>query len=378
MCRPQHESRTNPWLTPNPSPLSHNVHAWTARLASHHPDRRFATYVIDGIQSGFRIGFNRGQRLLPARKNMLSAYHQPQVVDDYINRELTAGRFLGPFPPQVLPEAQVSPFGVIEKSKTPGRGWRLITDLSSPEGSSVNDGISSELCSLQYTSIDKVAQASRAYGRGALLAKVDIKSAYRLIPVHPDDRHLLSVRWGQALFVDAMLPFGLRSAPKIFTAVADGLEWCARQQGARSIDHYLDDFIIIGPPTTDDCANALSILEHECEALGVTLAPEKTQGPATRICFLGIDIDTTTGHLYLPTDKLIRLRRTLRQWSTRRFCVKRELESLIGTLQHAAKVIRPGRTFIRRMIDLLKGRRSAASPYIRLNNDFRADLAGGD
>ena len=88
----------------------------------------------------------------------------------------------------------MSPFGVIEKSITPGQGWRLITDLSSPEGSSVNDGISSELYSLQYTSIDKVAQALRAYGRGALLAKAGIKSAYHLIPVHPDDRHLLSVR----------------------------------------------------------------------------------------------------------------------------------------------------------------------------------------
>ena len=72
------------------------------------------------------------------------------------------------------------------------------------------------------------------------MAKTDIKAAYRLVPVHPDDRHLLSVEWKGVQYVDARLPFGLRSAPIIFTAVADALEWCIRRQGVTDIDHYLD------------------------------------------------------------------------------------------------------------------------------------------
>lgn len=52
---------------------------------------------------------------------------------------------------------------------------------------------------------------------GAQLAKVDVKAAYRLVPVHPVDGLFLGL---QSLFVDCMLPFGLRSVPKIFTAVA--------------------------------------------------------------------------------------------------------------------------------------------------------------
>ncbi len=56
-------------------------------------------------------------------------------------------------------------------------------------------------------------------GRGALLAKCDLKSAYRNVPVHPHDRWLLGMLWDDQLFVDMVLPFGLRSAPKIFTAV---------------------------------------------------------------------------------------------------------------------------------------------------------------
>ncbi len=87
------------------------------------------------------------------------------------------------------------------------------------------------LCSLQYTLVDRVARAARLLGPGAFLAKVDVKSAYRLVPVHPEDRPLLGMRWYGEYYVDSMLPFGLRSAPKVFTAVADAVEWCVHQRG---------------------------------------------------------------------------------------------------------------------------------------------------
>ena len=79
---------------------------------------------------------------------------------------------------------------------------------------------------------------------GALMAKVDIESAYRLIPVHPQERHLLGIIWKDNIFVDPMLPFGLRSAPKIFTTVANAFQWCPEQQCFNRVDHYLDNFIV--------------------------------------------------------------------------------------------------------------------------------------
>ena len=72
-------------------------------------------------------------------------------------------------------------------------------DLSHPKGASVNDGIKSELCSLSYTSVDAVVRIIMAMGSGVLLAKFDIESAYRLIPVHPDDRPLFGVMWRDKL-----------------------------------------------------------------------------------------------------------------------------------------------------------------------------------
>ncbi len=274
---------------------------------------------------------------------MRSAYDHPEVIDEYIAHESRAGRFVGPVAMRSPghPHQQVR---VISKGHT-GK-WHLITDLSSPEGASINDGIDPGLCSLRYTSVQKVAQAALQLGPGTLLTKLDVKSAYRLLPVHPEDRRLLGVHWGDELYVDAMLPFGLWSAPKIFTAVADALEWCFRREGVAWIDHYLDDYITMGPADTLLCQSNLDRIMSVCEQLGVPLALEKLADPTTCLEFLGIEIDTGEGVLRLPADKLSRLQDALRRWGRRRACRRKQLERLIGVMQYAATVIKPGRTFL--------------------------------
>ena len=367
--RPDTLSPTPSQLHPSVSPLTARLEAWRSRLAAH-PDREFAEYILEGLQLGFRIGFDYSHPLVSSRRNMRSARLHPNVVEEYLYGECAEGRIIGPLASTI--GIHTSRFGVIPKGHTPGK-WRLITDLSSPEGRSVNDGIDSTLCSLQYTSVDRIARVAASFGPGSLLAKIDRKSAYRLVPVHQDDRPLLGVSWQGQCCMDAMLPLGLRSAPKIFTAVADALEWCVRHNHhIPFIDHYLDDFIVVGPPNSRACADALLALE-ECEHLGFPLAPEKKEGPASTITFLGILVDTTSGTLSLPQAKLVRLREEINHWLSRRTCRKRELESLVGTSQFAAKVIKPGRSFVRRLIDLLKTRRRPEH-YIRLNNLVKSDL----
>ena len=154
--------------------------------------------------------------------------------------------------------------------------------------------------------------------------------------------------------MDPMLPFGLRSAPKIFTAVADAIEWCVRQRGVSYLKHYLDDFITYRPPSSSVCGRNLAILAEECKQLGATLAEEKSEGPTTTLQFLGIEVDTVAATLRLPQDKLLRLQQLTVEWCSQKACRKRELESLIGVLQYACKVIRPGRSFLRRLLSSIK------------------------
>lgn len=57
----------------------------------------------------------------------------------------------------------------------------------------------------------------------------------------------------ESMYIDAMHPVGLRSAPKIFNAIADGLEWCVISRGVAKIFHCLDDFAVAGPLDLESC-----------------------------------------------------------------------------------------------------------------------------
>ena len=118
-------------------------------------------------------------------------------MEDYLQTELSLGRLVGPFHPSLVPNVCISRFGVIPKNhkETIKTKWRLIVDLSFPAGQSVNDGIPKELCSLKYITIDDAISYNVRLGQGTHLAKIDIKSAFRLLPVHVADQHLLGVQW---------------------------------------------------------------------------------------------------------------------------------------------------------------------------------------
>ena len=368
-CAAQPPKAVPPELAVQTSPLVWQD--WARALASH-PDRRFADYVVRGVRDGFRVGYEPTSKCTQAGRNMQSARDHPEVISVYLADECEKGRVLGPFQPGEVPGVQTSRFGVIPKKGH--NKWRLILDLSSPKGRSVNDGIQADLCSLSYVSVDDAARAIAKAGRGALLAKVDVKSAYRLVPVHPEDRLLLGMSWDDEVYVDSVLPFGLRSAPKIFTALADALEWVVRQTGVEVVLHYLDDFLLVGRPASIQCRVDLQRLLGVFCWLRIPVAMEKLEGPVTCLPFLGIELDSELMCLRLPLEKLAELRTLVAQWTHKKVCIIRELRSLVGKLQHACKVVRPGRTFLRRMFELLKGTAPKHQHFIRLNKEFRSDL----
>ena len=339
-----------------------------------HPDRAAVSFVLTGLRDGFRLGFSPSSCVLKsASANMLSASHHPLVIDDYIQTEVALGRVAGPFPDMPFPHLHISRFGVIPKSNQPGK-WRLILDLSSPEGHSVNDGVPKLPYSVQYVTVDDFIDGIMARGRGTLMAKFDVASAYRNVAVHPEDRYLLGMKGRDTDYVDMVLPFGLRSAPFIFTAIADMVEWTlTNNHGVDFLRHYLDDFLTLGPPDSPVCLNNLRSCLQLCSYLGLPLHPDKLEGPYTTLTILGIELDSVTLQARLPLEKRERVIALLDLWSSKHFCKRRELESLVGHLHHACKIALQGRTFLRRMINLLCAFRREDHP-IRLNKDFRLDL----
>ena len=171
-----------------------------------------------------------------------------------------------------------------------------------------------------------------------------------------------------------MLPFGLRSAPKIFCAIADSLEWILYQRGISSSLHHLDDFLTMGPPNSDRCASNLQLISDTCRYLGLPLKSQKVEGPTTSLTFLGIVLDTIHMELRLPQEKIQRLKTSIAKWTRRKACRKKELLSLIGSLSHACTVIAPGCVLMRRLITT-SCRAKTLSHWIHLDAEFRSDVA---
>ena len=107
--------------------------------------------------------------------------------------------------------------------------------------------------------------------------------------------------------------------------------------------------------------------------LGVPIEHSKLEGPSWSLTFLGIEVDTVSFQLRLPRDKMFRLREALLSCIQRRSLTKKELQSLVGLLQFATKVIRPGRPFLRRLYSKQQIS-SSTSHRIRLNTPARADI----
>ena len=171
-----------------------NVEKLAAEL-SHYPDKMKVDFVIAGLNYGYRVGFNASLVSLQAASgNMPSALLQPSVTDDYLRNELDKGRIAGPFKTPPLPNLHVSRFGMIPKKHQPGK-WRLILDLSSPRGASVNDGIPKEEFSVQYMKVDAIINGIMTCGHGTLMAKFVVESAYCNVAVHSADRRLLGMKW---------------------------------------------------------------------------------------------------------------------------------------------------------------------------------------
>ena len=179
------------------------------------------------------------------------------------------------------------------------------------------------------------------------------------------------------VYVDQALPFGLRSAPILFTVVADAIGWALMKAGIVLHLHYLDDFLFFLHPLAGLRTLLRSHVLDTLANLHVPVATNKIEGPATTITFLGIQIDTISFELRLTAEKLEYISRLARSWRTRRSGRSKDFDSLLGHLSHAATVIRQGRTFLRSLYDI---QAATTSPYhhVHLNAPARADLLWWD
>lgn len=186
---------------------------------------------------------------------------------------------------------------------------------------------------------------------------VDIKAAYRTVSIHPDHWDFQGISWNYGgvptYLKDTRLCFGLRCAPYIFTQISRFVVNCMARRGFYNVVGYIDDFWVT-EKTFDDCCRAQIALISLLRDLGFSVNWGKCISPSTKVQYLGIIFDSDRMTLSLPEKKLTDVHRELQFFLGRHRATKHQIQRLCGVLAHAAKVIYGGRTFSRRIINLLK------------------------
>ena len=345
------------------------------RLLLRHPCVKTRNFLVSGFRFGFDIGFRGVFHTPNARpRNLRSARDNERLVSEAINKELVRGHTSGPFPSAPFPDTHCSPIGSAPK---PDGSVRLILDLSSPRGDSVNDGISQEEFACTYSKFDEAVRIIQHLGRGSYMGKIDIKHAFRVCPVRPCQWPLLCFQWKGSFYTDTRLPFGSRSSPFIFNTFAHAVAWMALTvMGISFLIHYLDDYFL-AHWSRARCNHDMTLFLELCKCLGVPIAEDKLIGPSQYITYLGIEIDSVNMRIRLPADKLADVRCKVHSLVGKDKIQKGALLSLIGSLSFASKVVKPGRMLLRRLIDLSTTVTSKHF-YVTVNSCAREDIAWWD
>jgi hypothetical protein len=255
--------------------------------------------------------------------------------------------------------------------------WRMIHNGSRGKntGTSVNCGISAEDATVHYVTFDDVLDDIRKAGKCSTVFKSDIKEAFKHLSVHPDDIPLQGIFVGEHLYLETRLVFGLRTSPKIFSRLAECLRYVfATVAVCPALKNMLDDFFNVEPGRHTRANHMiLPALLTFFDAVGLPWAAEKTEAPNCVMTVLGFEVDTLNMTYRVPEKRMAALRTQLPLFKNKTIVTKNELARLVGVLSWCSFSVRNGRTFLRRLIDLMTSLPTQLSTTL-LDEAAKADI----
>ena len=348
---------------------------WSSLLVDYVPsDSCYTSQVlVAGMKYGSYTRYEGDRIESVSKRNHPDARKHPHELLQLVLQELSLGRVIGPFSLQSPPFEciKICPLHIVPKGE---KKWRLIQDLSSPEGHSVNDGIFH--MPTEWQLIDDALQLIHDAGRGCHLVKMDVKSAYRQLPIHPDDWHLFGFVCEDLLFIDTYLPFGCRSSGCIWERYAQAAQWIlSRHYGIHRTARWVDDFLFIF-----DAANSkeqVLIARKAFDDIGMPMDLSKEIGPSTELTYIGYLINTVDFTVGVPSEKRESTLKLLENSMSERKISIEDLESLIGKLQFNEKAVRKGRSYLYALRQqLVKAQKAKAESWhrIKFSSDAKHEL----
>lgn len=180
--------------------------------------------------------------------------------------------------------------------------------------------------------------------KNAFLAKIDLKDAYFLIPIHPDYTKFLRFSFQNQLYEYTVLPFGLNTSPFVFTKILKPVISFLRSLGFLSVI-YIDDFLLMGNSYLN-CLDNVNRTSRLLENLGFIINKEKSiLIPSQKCTFLGLTIDSVKLKLSVPEDKAQKILKIITSFHVGKICSIRDFAKLIGTLVAICPAVKYGWLF---------------------------------
>ena len=308
--------------------------------------------ICDGFTQGFRIGISR-PFIRPHNHKPQNHINRQELIKK-LNTELENGRILGPYLTAPLTNLIISPLYIIPKS-TPGK-FRLIHDLSSPKSNSVNEHIREEDKSVHYCSLLDVAKFLVEHGDNKWwMSKIDLKDAYRCVPIHKDDWRYLGMRFQDKYMCDICLPMELGTSCRIFTEISNSLAWIFLNRHPNAmIFNYLDDFLILAT-SESKCKTALDDFLFVLDDIGFPVSQEKTVEPCQSVEFLGLGINSSELSFFIPDSKRTKTADMITSFLNKKRHRVHTIQKLVGVLTFLCQSLLPGKSLLGSLHQQLRG-----------------------
>lgn len=280
--------------------------------------------VLDAI-AGYRIPFTA----LPPTRSSLSEpeFSQPNAMfcDTEVERLQLKGAIV---PVEPCMDQFLSPFFLVEK---PSGGKRFILNLRE-----LNRYIEPP-----HFKLEDWRTVIRLMLPGTKMATLDLEDAYLLVPIFEEHRKFLRFQWRRITYEFTALPFGLSTAPYIFTKILRPVVTYLRERGHQSIV-YLDDFLFLGSSTNECQANIIAST-NLLQSLGFVINYSKSRlNPSARCKYLGFIFDSDKQSISIPPSRREKLLRLTSSMANRTGCSIREFASFIGSLISVCPAVQYG------------------------------------
>jgi hypothetical protein len=304
--------------------------------------------------------------------NHSSAEKYPGDVEKYITKEYEAGA-LKIFDISKLNNYHISPLMSRPKDAS---GRRIILDLSWPQEklASINacvqvDTYLGTQFLLKLPTVDHITSIVNSFNTPVCIFKIDLARAFRQIPLDPLDAAYLGICWAGKTYFDTAVPFGWRHGSAACQRITDAIRHILYKYGVITVN-YIDNFMGIVP--IHDADRAFQLTAFILREVGLVTSIEKTVYPTHRTTCLGIVVDTQLFTLSIPLDKLKNIIVMCRRYINSNKISKNQIQSLLGSLIYMHKAILPTRSFVNRIIALLKT--APDKGYIKISQEFKRDL----